>query len=1162
VNNTLKYWLAALALIVWLVLSGFIPSWLHLQGSSVWILRVVLALIGIAAFITIVWWFRVRDKERAAEMAQGASGGAAEIDILIREAESRLQASQLGREARIGNLPALFVVGESGSAKTSVVLHSGLEPELLAGHTGQEKIPIPTRAANLWFARQFILAEGGGPLLSEPARWTRFVKKLAPSRLHSVFGKGAQAPRAALVCVDCESFMKPGAAEALGASSDQLRTRLREISQFLGIRLPVYVLFTRADRLQFFQDYVRNLTNEEATQVLGATLPMVSYAGEVYAEQETARVSAAFDNLIYSLAEKRLVYLPREYDGSKRPALYEFPREFRKLRPMLVQLLVDLCRPSQLRTGPFLRGFYFSGVRPIVISTAAPTLVKEEPLTHPAAEGGFQATGIFDPHKVAAQAARPAVAVEAGESRRVPQWTFLPHLFNDVILKDTSALTASASSTKTSLWRRVLLATAIGLLLIFIIGFIVSFVENKDLESQVVNATQGISNAQLSAQQLPSLDALNRLETLRQSVETLAQYQQEGAPFGMRWGLYAGDALYPDVRKIYFQHFRKLLFAQTQTGLLQTLDALPVTPGPNDQYGPAYDTLKAYLITTSNHDKSTRLFLFPVLLKAWTVGRDIDPDRVQLAQKQFDFYSEQLKIANPFSSENDTLAVARARKYLLQFSGVEPVYRFMRAEASKANPSINFNRKFPGSAEVVVDREEVEGAFTKAGWTFMQDAFKNPDKYFSGEEWVLGPGTAQNMDKAKLAQQLQVLYQQDYITQWRAFLKSANVVRYISLTDASQKLAKTSSNQSPLLALFCTAAQHTTVDQPDIAKAFQPVQVVVPPNCQEQYIGPSNNSYVGDLSAIQVCLDQVNNSPAEQKETAKAQCANSASTAQQAARQIGQGFKIDQAAPVAEIVQNLLLAPITSVAAVLRPGPVSGAGLCAQMSPLTAKFPFNPGAAVDASPQELAAVFDPASGALIQFYNTSLKNLLIPQGGEYIRNPSSNQQVNPAFLSFFSRAMNVQRALYPPGGSGQIQFKYALRPHPTETVASLTMNIDGQTLTYSGGNALFKQFTWPGTTTQGVTLTVKISGGSDVNWPNYPYTWGVFHFFADADMRPQSGTIYNIECVLRGGGGRPITAPSSGKPVTVQFDLDTLGAPPILQKGYLSSMQCVSSVAR
>ena len=70
-NNNLKYWIPALALIVWLVLSWFMAPWLHLQGNSVWILRIALALIGIAAFVTVVWWFRMRDKERAAELTKG-----------------------------------------------------------------------------------------------------------------------------------------------------------------------------------------------------------------------------------------------------------------------------------------------------------------------------------------------------------------------------------------------------------------------------------------------------------------------------------------------------------------------------------------------------------------------------------------------------------------------------------------------------------------------------------------------------------------------------------------------------------------------------------------------------------------------------------------------------------------------------------------------------------------------------------------------------------------------------------------------------------------------------------------------------------------------------------------------------------------------------------
>ena len=139
-----------------------------------------------------------------------------------------------------------------------------------------------------------------------------------------------------------------------------------------------------------------------------------------------------------------------------------------------------------------------------------------------------------------------------------------------------------------------------------------------------------------------------------------------------------------------------MLFGQTQAGILDSLRGLPATPGP--EYGPTYDSLKAYLMTTSHHDKSDK-WLPPVLLNRWSASRGVDGERLDLARKQFDFYAEELKLENPYSSENDAAAVDKARRYLAQFAGVERVYRFMLAEAAKTSPPVNFNKKFPRSAK-------------------------------------------------------------------------------------------------------------------------------------------------------------------------------------------------------------------------------------------------------------------------------------------------------------------------------------------------------------------------------------------------------------------------------------------------------------------------------
>ena len=154
--------------------------------------------------------------------------------------------SNLGK---VGNLPAILLAGPPGSAKTSTMMHSGLEPELIAGQVYQDNAVTPTRSANLWFARQTLFVDSGGAVLHTPPRWLRLVKRLEPRKLSAALGGGGQAPRAAVVCFDVEDFLKPGASESIPAAVRNLQARLGDISQALGISFPVYVLFTKCDRL-------------------------------------------------------------------------------------------------------------------------------------------------------------------------------------------------------------------------------------------------------------------------------------------------------------------------------------------------------------------------------------------------------------------------------------------------------------------------------------------------------------------------------------------------------------------------------------------------------------------------------------------------------------------------------------------------------------------------------------------------------------------------------------------------------------------------------------------------------------------------------------------------------------------------------------------------
>jgi len=295
----------------------------------------------------------------------------------------------------------------------------------------------------------------------------------------------------------------------------------------------VYVLFTKMDRLAHFFEYAATLNEEEAAQVFGVTLPMTADSAGVYAEREAKRLNDVFSNLAFSLSDHRPDFLAREHDPAKLPSIYEFPREFRKMRAVLIQFLVDLCRPSQLRTNPFLRGLYFTGVRPVTLSDAAPTALSAQPQQRPF---NADATRVF---VAGAQPVSPEAARQVPNVRRVPQWVFLSHLFSDVILSDRSALGSSSSSVKLNVWRRFLWITAgiVGLLLAA--AWTVSFVGNDQLKNAAVDAAHAAQNQDVAADQLATIDNLRRLENLRQSLATVSDYQRYGRPFfRLGWGLY------------------------------------------------------------------------------------------------------------------------------------------------------------------------------------------------------------------------------------------------------------------------------------------------------------------------------------------------------------------------------------------------------------------------------------------------------------------------------------------------------------------------------------------------------------------------------------------------------------------------------------------------
>jgi type VI secretion system protein ImpL len=1151
-----KIWLIATAIfLVFVIVAWFLGTALHLKSPDIWVFRVGLWVLGLIATSLIVWYLL---RQLAPAPATGVRTD--DIDAAMQAARTQLASSRVatkgaGREgggggggSSLARLPVVLLLGPEGSAKTTVVVRSGLEPELLAGGVSRDETVAPTKGVNVWYARGTVFVEAGGPLTSDPSRFARVIRHVQPRRLAAVLGGGAQAPRLAVVCVSCEELVRPGASESAVVLARVLRDRLSEVARGLGIRLPVYVVFTKADRIAYFADYVRNFSNDEARDVLGVTLPADPGPVGLYADRQTKHIAESFQRLFVSLADKRVQFLAREASPEPKPGAYEFPRELRKTGAVLSQFLVELCRPSQLQVSPFLRGYYFAGVRPVFINDAS---VAGSAAPAARAQEAGSATQVFRAAQVAAQTR--AVAPAAAATRKVPQWVFLGRLFSDVVLGDKAAMNVTRGGARVNLLRRVALGIAAAVGVVLAAGFTVSWNGNRTLARDTANAARSVSALAVAGTGSPRVEALQTLDSLRGTLQQLRDYERNGAPAGLRWGLYHGNALLPDARRAYFAAYDTLLFANTRAAFTRTLSLVPPAPRPTDHYDSTYKILKAYLITSSNPERSTEDFLAPVLLSQWAAARGPDSTQSQLAQRQFAFYARELPIGDPFAYPADTGLVSRARSFLRQFKGSEPIYQAMLAEANTGNPPIQFNKLVSGSAAYVLERVTVPGAFTKGGYAAMQKAFGSADRFFQGERWVLGDEPPSQMDKTKTLADLRVRYRSDYVAAWRDYLQGATVVRYASVKDAAAKLGQLSGNQSPLLSLMSIASQNTNVDTA-IGNALQPVHAVVPPGQTDKLIGPAVQPYMTALVNLQGALGQVASAPAGGAEGAITNATQNANAARVEVQKLAQGFTVGQEPAISSAVQRLLSDPLTSIDPFLRnygAGQLNdkGGGFCATNATVFRKYPFNEHSPIQATMDEVAAVLKPNTGTLWTYYNDALANIIVPQGSSFGPKGGGTLSVNPAFLSFFNRATQFAAALYP-SGSNEPHMTITLKPVLMPGNGDLSVTIDGDNVVYSA-RAREHQFTWTGQASGEATIAIRQMGAS-TNVASFHGPWALFQMFGAAATWQPAGNDYHADWNI----------PGSSTPAKVGFDVGLNNAPPVVRKDFFAGFTCVSKVVQ
>lgn len=1132
------------------------------------------------------WWRLRRARAKAKPVAAATQPEArplhdddATLLSLIAEADARLaQAPEsTGQIRRVSDFPFYLLIGAQGSGKTSLMQNAGIDAVLLAGQVlGTGAGAAPTRVANLWLANDHVFLEISGRVLdSDIARFGEFLRVLAPPVANPGWKIWQPVPqparmKGALLVYDTHSFTTNVDAARIEQNARNMRERLQQIAVRFGKTFPVYAIFTKIDGISYFSEFFARLPETDANQIFGVlTEPDAAAAPDrAWADRETKRLSQLFNTLFLSLNARRLLALTQEADASKKPAIYEFPREFKRIRGPLVQFLIDAFRPDPLKLNPMLRGFFFVGTKKMERGVEGPAEVTQQALRM---DTSFETTRIFRPEATQVFAAVAPKRVQAG--RTVEKWLFTADIFQQALRNDRPPVQAAAlPEAPVERYRTMASGVAIGFGALMILAWAVSWIGN---ESLIGHVRQRMENGSKRARDL-SLGGLQGLEEMRQVNVEL----DTPRPWHLNWGLYTGGRLSEYARRAYFDRLRAVVLDDANNRLGERLTRAGVGSGYDD----VYRRLKTHVTIAGNQCPVDAPLVAGTLMDTVSDMRpDLGDVRSGLVRQQLDYYASALKNGAPVKLTRDGQAVAAARDYLNQARGPQQIYDGLIAEVRKSARTVAVAQKAGEYKDSMSAPDDVAFEFTREGRQAFEQLADTGKFQLPGEACVLGAAEQLKGGLGSFAQikSAKAIYYRRYADAWRAFVNACAVKPYRDASDAVVKLDRLSGSGSPLLSLIKFTADNTyfpaksaesgnamvtkletavfgsaakkgadavdkvkSMEQPefspaDVSRVFQPAHVVAQPETNI-LVNERNKKYIDSLRVLQNSLDRYVHAPDAEKAAAVQQAHDAIAQATTAEKGLTDGFNKDTDG-VNDRVAGLLDQPIRFARSVIvDPGRLTAgkkeaerAAFCKAIAPALTKYPFNPASASEATLIEVSNVFAPVTGEVWKYQQASLGELTARAGGRWDQRPDVQKpRVTPEMLAFLTRAQQLTDVFFP-AGSQQPRLQYTLRPVPKQDVG-IKFEIDG-TVMNSKESSIQKTFDWPARASAAPGASgSEIGGPIETGFGKYSGLWGVFRLFQNADERQLNAPVVVWSKVYGPRGeAQPLTPPA--KVEFVQF---------------------------
>lgn len=360
-TSGLAGWAVASALI-WYVLP-IVPAF----RDPVLRLGIIVLLLVLCLAVNVVASLRRRHVRRKLEAAVAGGGAGPDrirqernedvrAEVAALETRMREALDRLGRHGRnLYERPWYVMIGPPGAGKTTALLQSGLHFPLAreiasTGGTGSVGGVGGTRLCDWWFADEAVLIDTAGRYTTQDsaaevdrAGWLGFLDLLRRARPR-------QPINGVLVVLSVSDFATTDEVERR-AHARAVRHRIDELTDRLRLRVPVYLLLSKADRLAGFDAFFDDLDQTAREQVWGTTFDPAE-AADAFGD--------AFANLVARLEQRLVERLQAERSAERRALIATFPSQVASLAAPIEDFLHEAFGGSRIDPAPWLRGVYLT----------------------------------------------------------------------------------------------------------------------------------------------------------------------------------------------------------------------------------------------------------------------------------------------------------------------------------------------------------------------------------------------------------------------------------------------------------------------------------------------------------------------------------------------------------------------------------------------------------------------------------------------------------------------------------------------------------------------------------------------------------------------------------------------------------------------------------